>query len=169
MSDETPAGQEQTQVPLTVHGQYIKDFSFEVPGAPQIFLEAPKGQPNLDLNLDVQVEGISDELFEVALVIKAESKIADQTGYIMELKYAGLFSANVPENQRAPLLFVECPRLLFPFARAILADVSRDGGFQPLILGPVDFASLFEQNIENIRGQTNADEAGTDEASTDED
>lgn len=154
MSDETSGKAETQQVPLTVHGQYIKDFSFEVPGAPQIFLEAPKGQPQMDLNLDVQVEGLTDELFEVALQIKAESKIGGQTGYILELKYAGLFSVNLPENQRAGLLFVECPRLLFPFARSILADVSREGGFQPLILGPVDFGSLFEQNVENIRKQT---------------
>lgn len=156
MSDEqpaSPAGQQQNSVPLTVHGQYIKDLSFEVPGAPQIFLEAPKGQPQMELNLDVQVEGLSDNLFEVALAIKAESKVNDKTGYILELKFAGLFSADVPENQRASLLFVECPRLLFPFARAILADITRDGGFQPLILGPVDFASLFEQNVENIRKQ----------------
>ena len=150
MSDETP---DEARVPLTVHGQYIKDFSFEVPGAPQIFMEPPEGQPQMDLNLDVQVEGLTDVVFEVTLVIKAESKVGDKTGYILELKYAGLFSVELPENQRAPILFIECPRLLFPFARAILADASRDGGFQPLILGPVDFASLFEQNLDQLRGQ----------------
>ncbi len=142
------------RIPLAVHGQYIKDFSFEVPGAPKIFVEAPAGQPEMNLNLDVQVEGISSEIFEVVLDIKAETKVADQTAYILELKYAGLFSVNVPEEHRAAILFVECARLLFPFARSVLADVSREGGFQPLILGPVDFASLFEQNIEKIREQT---------------
>ncbi|MEK9672093.1 MAG: protein-export chaperone SecB [Rhodospirillaceae bacterium] len=152
---ETPSGDEQGQkVPLTIHGQYIKDFSFEVPGAPQIFLDAPAGKPEMNLNLDVQVEGITDETFEVILDIKAETKIADKSAYIMELKYAGLFTIQVPETHRAAVLFVECARLLFPFARSVLADISRDGGFQPLILGPIDFASLYEQNIEKIRDQT---------------
>tara|TARA_B100000965_G_scaffold336621_1_gene303004 strand:- start:151 stop:651 length:501 start_codon:yes stop_codon:yes gene_type:complete len=145
--------QDGDQVPLVIHGQYIKDLSFEVPGAPQVFIEAPQGQPEMSLNLDVQVEGISEEVFEVILDIKAESKIGGKLAYIMELKYSGLFTLKVPEQHRAPMLFVECPRLMFPFARAILADVTRDGGFQPLILGPVDFASLFEQNVDKLRGQ----------------
>ena len=89
--------------------------------------------------------------------MKAESKVTGQVAYIIELKYAGLFSLNVPEEHRASILFVECPRLMFPFARAILSDVTRDGGFQPLILGPVDFASLYQQNIDKLRTQTKGD------------
>jgi preprotein translocase subunit SecB len=163
MSDETApeTGTDQIkqgdQVPLTIHGQYIKDLSFEVPGAPQIFMEAPKGQPELNLNLDVQVEGLADNVFETILDMRAESKINDQVAYIIELKYAGLFTLNVPEQHRASILFVECPRLMFPFARAILADVSRDGGFQPLILSPIDFAALYEQNIDKLRTQTSGE------------
>ncbi len=145
------------QVPLVIHGQYIKDLSFEIPGAPQIFLEAPKGQPEVNLNLDVQVEGISDDVFEVILDIKAESKIAGQITYILELKYAGLFTLRVPEQHRAAALFVECPRLMFPFARAIMADISRDGGFQPLVLGLIDFAALYQQNIDNLQSQVKTD------------
>jgi preprotein translocase subunit SecB len=145
------------QVPLTIHGQYIKDLSFEVPGAPQIFLEAPKGQPELTLNLDVQVEGLSEDVFEVVLDIKGESKVAGQTAYIMELKYAGLFTLRVPENHRASVLFVECPRLMFPFARAIMADITRDGGFQPLVLGLIDFAAMYQQNIEKLQSPGKAD------------
>ncbi len=145
------------QVPLVIHGQYIKDLSFEIPGAPQIFLEAPKGQPEVNLNLDVQVEGISEDVFEVILDIKAESKIAGQVTYILELKYAGLFTLRVPEHHRAAALFVECPRLMFPFARAIMADISRDGGFQPLVLGLIDFAALYQQNIDNLQSQVKSD------------
>jgi len=145
------------QVPLMIHGQYIKDLSFEVPGAPQIFLEAPKGQPEINLNLDVQVEGIAEDVFEVILDIKAESKIAGKATYIMELKYAGLFTLRVPEQHRASLLFVECPRLMFPFARAIIADITRDGGFQPLVLGLIDFAALYQQNIGKLQSQTKND------------
>ncbi|MEQ8505432.1 MAG: protein-export chaperone SecB [Rhodospirillales bacterium] len=162
MSDEiTPEGQpavtEGDQVPLTIHGQYTKDLSFEIPGAPQIFMEQLQGQPEINFNLDVQVEGVAESVFEVILDMKAESKVTGQVAYIIELKYAGLFSLNVPEEHRASILFVECPRLMFPFARAILSDVTRDGGFQPLILGPVDFASLYQQNIDKLRTQTKGD------------
>lgn len=151
---ETGGENQEMQVALNVHGQYIKDFSFEVPGAPQIFMDAPVGQPEMNLNLDVQVEGITDETFEVILDMKADTVISGKPAYILELKYAGLFTVKVPEEHRAAILFVECARLLFPFARAVLADVTRDGGFQPLILGPVDFAALFEQNIDKIRSET---------------
>lgn len=162
MSDETtpegqPAVTEGDQVPLTIHGQYIKDLSFEIPGAPQVFMEQLQGQPEINFNLDVQVEGVAENVFEVILDMKAESKVTGQVAYIVELKYAGLFSLNVPEEHRASILFVECPRLMFPFARAILSDVTRDGGFQPLILGPVDFASLYQQNIDKLRTQTNGE------------
>ncbi|PIW26032.1 MAG: protein-export chaperone SecB [Rhodospirillales bacterium CG15_BIG_FIL_POST_REV_8_21_14_020_66_15] len=154
---ETAAGTEEIkpgdQVPLMIHGQYIKDFSFEVPGAPQIFLDSPKGQPDINLNLDVQVEGLAEDVFETVLDLRAESRIAGQVTYIVELKYAGLFTLRVPEQHRASLLFVECPRLMFPFARAILADVTRDGGFQPLVLNPIDFAALYNQNIDKLRSQ----------------
>ncbi|HBC07477.1 MAG TPA: protein-export chaperone SecB [Rhodospirillaceae bacterium] len=166
MSDDTtpatgpaaPSGIKQgDEVPLMIHGQYIKDLSFEVPGAPQIFLEPPKGQPELNLNLDVQVEGLAENVFEVILDIKSESKIADQVTYILELKYAGLFTLRIPEEYRASVLFVECPRLMFPFARAILADVSRDGGFQPLVLSPIDFAALYQQNVDKLQTQVKSD------------
>ncbi|MEQ9360783.1 MAG: protein-export chaperone SecB, partial [Rhodospirillales bacterium] len=105
----------------------------------------------------VQVEGIAEDVFEVILDIKAESKIAGKATYIMELKYAGLFTLRVPEQHRASLLFVECPRLMFPFARAIIADITRDGGFQPLVLGPIDFAALYQQNIDKLQSQTKSD------------
>lgn len=162
MSDDTTAAgtegiKQGDQVPLMVHGQYIKDLSFEIPGAPQIFLEAPKGKPELNLNLDVQVEGLSEDVFEVILDIKAESQIDRQVTYIIELKYAGLFTLRVPDEYRASLLFVECPRLMFPFARAILADITRDGGFQPLVLNPIDFAALYQQNIDKLQGQVKSD------------
>lgn len=162
MSDDTTAAgteaiKQGDQIPLMIHGQYIKDLSFEVPGAPQVFLDPPKGQPQLNLNLDVQVEGLSEDVFETILDIKADSKINGQVAYIIELKYAGLFTLKVPEEYRASLLFVECPRLMFPFARAILADVTRDGGFQPLVLNPIDFAAMYQQNIDKLRSQVKAD------------
>ena len=128
MSETTPApqasGQPQQQ-PLVVNIQYVKDLSFEVPGAPGIFSQL-RAQPQVNINLDVQARRIQDgqNVFEVAIVI---------------FTLTGL-----PENAVEPVLLVECPRLLFPFARNILADVTRDGGFPPVLLQPIDFVALWQ-------------------------
>ncbi len=141
--------------PLTVNIQYVKDLSFEVPGAPLIYTSL-KAAPRVDINLDVQVRRITDgqNIFEVTLAIRAEAHEAS-TGngaaepatrvFLAELSYAGIFTiGNVPENTVEPLLLVESPRILFPFARNILADVTRDGGFPPVLLQPIDFVALWQ-------------------------
>lgn len=143
--------EENITVQMNIMGQYIKDLSYEVPNAPNVFLEPPQEQPSIDLNLDVQVEGIADKIFEVTLAIQATANFGEMAAYIIELKYAGVLNLEAPEEHKAGILFVEVPRLLFPFARAILVDVTRDGGFQPLTLGPVDFAGLYQKNAENIQ------------------
>jgi len=143
--------------PLTVNIQYVKDLSFEVPGAPEIYTTL-RSQPNVNINLDVQARRIQDgqDVFEVTLQIKAEAtEPQSQAGngqaadarpvFIAELSYSGVFTlSGVPENTVEPLLLVECPRLLFPYARNILADVTRDGGFPPVLLQPIDFVSLWQ-------------------------
>jgi preprotein translocase subunit SecB len=152
MSESTAQGQ--NVPPLTVNLQYVKDLSFEVPGAPLIYTQL-KGPPRVDINLDVQVRRIQDgqNVFEVTLAIRAEahepaSNGAAETGprvFLAELAYSGIFTVgNVPENTVEPLLLVESPRLLFPFARNILSDVTRDGGFPPVVLQPIDFVSLWQ-------------------------
>jgi preprotein translocase subunit SecB len=149
MSDTPPGGQ--TVAPLTVNVQYVKDLSFEVPGAPQIFTSL-RGQPHVNINLDVQVRRLIEgqSTYEVTLAIRAEANdpmAADPKPivFIAELAYAGLFTlTGIPENAVEPVLLVECPRLLFPFARTILADVSRDGGFPPVLLQPIDFVALWQ-------------------------
>jgi preprotein translocase subunit SecB len=141
--------------PLTVNIQYVKDLSFEVPGAPLIYTSL-KAAPRVDINLDVQVRRVTDgqNVFEVTLAIRAEAHEAG-TGngaaepaarvFLAELSYAGIFTiGNVPENTVEPLLLVESPRILFPFARNILADVTRDGGFPPVLLQPIDFVALWQ-------------------------
>src|SRR5579875_2158589 len=149
------------QPPLVVNIQYVKDLSFEVPGAPQIF-SSLRTQPGVQINLDVQARRIQEgqQVFEVTLAIRAEateqpagageeqSSVASgggqRTVFIAELAYAGIFTLNgVPENSVEPVLLVECPRLLFPFARTILADVTREGGFAPVLLQPIDFVALW--------------------------
>jgi len=141
--------------PLTVNIQYVKDLSFEVPGAPLIYTSL-KAAPRVDINLDVQVRRVTDgqNIFEVTLAIRAEAHEAGTANgaaepaarvFLAELSYAGIFTiGNVPENTVEPLLLVESPRILFPFARNILADVTRDGGFPPVLLQPIDFVALWQ-------------------------
>ncbi|MBI0432959.1 protein-export chaperone SecB [Roseomonas sp. KE0001] len=138
------------QGPLLLNLQYTKDLSFEVPGAPEIFATL-REQPRIDLALDVQARPLpqGQNVFEVSLQIRADAQAptqdgATQTAFIAELVYCGIFTVNVEPNLLEPLLLVECPRLLFPFARNILADVTRDGGFPPVLLSPIDFVALWQ-------------------------
>lgn len=133
--------------PIVAKAQYIKDLSFEAPAAPGVFALLANRQPDISINLDVQVSPVPDGSFDVALHVKINCKVGDMTGFVLELAYAGLFALNVPEEHRQPVLLIECPRLLFPFVRQIIADVSRDGGFPPLMLAPVDFAGLYHQKL----------------------
>jgi preprotein translocase subunit SecB len=151
-----PAAQPQVP-PLVVNIQYVKDLSFEVPGAPAIFTQL-KTSPQVNINLDVQARRVQDgqNVFEVTLVIRAEAHEQQAQGnipagstpptvFVAELSYAGVFTLNnVPDNSVEPLLLVECPRILFPFARNILAEVTRDGGFPPVLLQPIDFVALWQ-------------------------
>ncbi|HUB46748.1 MAG TPA: protein-export chaperone SecB [Acetobacteraceae bacterium] len=152
-----PAGQGPQQ-PLVVNIQYVKDLSFEVPGAPQVFTQL-KAQPQVNINLDVQARRVQEgqSVFEVSLMIRAEANEAGApqgngqspkpaaTVFVAELTYAGVFTlTGLPDNAVEPVLLVECPRILFPFARNILADVTRDGGFPPVLLQPIDFVALWQ-------------------------
>ncbi len=156
MSEATQAAPPAAQ-PLVVNIQYVKDLSFEVPNAPEVF-SSLRAQPNVNINLDVQARRITDgqDVFEVTLQIKAEALEPPATNgqsspgetrplFIAELAYCGVFTlTGVPENTIEPVLLVECPRLLFPYARNILADVTRDGGFPPVLLQPIDFVALWQ-------------------------
>ncbi len=153
MSETESAPQAQVP-PLMVNIQYVKDLSFEVPGAPMIYTTL-RNTPRVDINLDVQVRRITEgqNAFEVTLAIKAEAHDPGAGNgsaeggkvFVAELQYAGIFTlTGVPENAVEPLLLVECPRILFPFARNILSDVTRDGGFPPVLLQPIDFVALWQ-------------------------
>jgi preprotein translocase subunit SecB len=103
-----------------------------------------KNQPQVDLSLDVSMQKIQTDNYEVCIEIKATVKSEDKEVFLIELKYAGLFTLlNIPEEHLEGLLFVHCPSILFPFARRIVADASRDGGFQPLMIDPVDFLAFY--------------------------
>jgi len=138
---------------LNVLGQYIKDLSFESPHAPQT-LQNPPPNPQLQVTVNVNVASQSPETYEVVLNIDVHAKSDVGVIYNVELFYAGLFRLrNVPQNLLQPVLFVDCPALLFPFTRRVLADVTRDGGYPPLMLDPIDFGRLYSQNLGRGQGQ----------------
>ena len=139
--------------PLTVHGQYIKDLSFENPRAPQSLIE--QKQPQLSLNVDVTTRQFDAKTFEVTLSVEASAQTPEKEPlFMLELIYAGTVSiGEVPQEAYGPLLLIETPRLLFPFARAIVANATREAGFPPLNIAPVDFVALYRQQLEASGGQ----------------
>ena len=122
--------------------QYTKDLSFENPGAPASL--QMEGQPRIEINVNVNARRAADDVYEVELKIDAKAMNGDAVAFAVELLYAGLFGLrNMPDEALEPFLVVEAPRILFPFARRIIADATRDGGFPPLMLEPIDFGSLY--------------------------
>jgi preprotein translocase subunit SecB len=134
--------------PLVVNAQYIKDLSFEAPAAPEVFQRMQTTRPDITINIDVQAVHLADTAYEVVLNMRAECKVEKKVAFIMELVYAGNFNIRVPREHLQAVLLVECPRLLFPFARSILAEISREGGFPPVLLGPVDFVAMYQKQME---------------------
>jgi preprotein translocase subunit SecB len=142
---------EDTQPQLSVVAQYIKDFSFENPNAPQS-LTAGQEPPQIGIQINVNATPLSDTDIEVVLKLdgKAETKGGLMFGF--ELAFAGVFRIrNVPQESLNAIVLIECPRLLFPFAREIIATAVRNGGFPPLLLDPVDFVSLYRQKMEQMK------------------
>ncbi|MBX3506083.1 MAG: protein-export chaperone SecB [Parvibaculum sp.] len=151
MSDQANGGTQAAQ--LRVLMQYVKDLSFENPNAPQT-LGPVNEQPAINLRVDVGVKRMAETDFEVALKIGAEALVKEKPMFVAEIEYAGLFRlVNVPEADLEAVLVIECPRQIFPFARRILADVTRDGGFPPLLIDPIDFISLYQQRRDQMAQQ----------------
>ncbi len=143
-----PSGDTAEHPQVNVLGQYIKDLSFESPD-PMRFFRGPAKNPNLQINFNVQVRNLQQDAFEVALSLEGEAKSDEGILYKIELVYAGAFVLrNLPNEAIQPVLFIECPALLFPFVRRLVADLSREGGFPPLLLDPIDFAGLYRRRAE---------------------
>ncbi len=135
-------------IPVGINSQYIKDLSFENPNAPQSFMNM-KAAPNVEVNVNVEAKKMNQEIFEVTLHIKASAVAEKETIFIAELSYAALVTVQgVSDENLKPILLIEVPRIIFPFARNILADVTRDGGYPPLMINPVDFVTLYRQSID---------------------
>jgi preprotein translocase subunit SecB len=148
MTDTTANGAD-NQPQIGLIAQYVKDLSFENPNSPAVYQW--QEQPQIDINFNISNNQIADDVFEVALKVSAKADGEAGTAFAAELVFAGLFGIrNVPQEQMRPFLYAEAPRLLFPFARRILADAVQDGGFPPLLLDPIDFGALYLQQQAQI-------------------
>jgi len=130
---------------MIINAQYLKDFSFESPRAPQILMTAREA-PAVSLNVDVKARSLGPEVYEVVLNIGAQARQGDDPVFLVELAYAAVVTLRQVTPEVTPfLVFVEAPRVMFPFARAIVANATRDGGFPPLLINPIDFLELFRR------------------------
>ncbi len=133
---------------LSALGQYIKDLSFENPNAPRS-LTTQDSNPNINISVNVNAKPLSETDFEVELVLSGQAGEGSNTVFRFDLKYAGVFRLqNIPGDTTQAVVMIECPRLLFPFARQIVADSVRNGGFPPLYIDPIDFAALYRKRAE---------------------
>jgi preprotein translocase subunit SecB len=149
MSQETNLAAPQS-VPVTITAQYIKDFSFENPNAPQIFAPS-QSAPEISMNVNIYTRALATPAYEVLLALKIEAKLQGKTAFISELVYGGIFTLpQMPEEQLRLFLLVEAPRLLFPFARGVLSSAIREGGFPQVMISPIDFYSLYLANKDKI-------------------
>ena len=140
---------------LTMHAQYIKDLSFENPRASSIFTQRT-GQPDVEVSVNVSAVPIENDKYEITLNLNAKAEADNELLFIVELSYGGIVSVNnIPEKEKNAFVMIEGPRLLFPFARATIATVTREGGFLPLNLQPIDFVAVFKANLESKRRKNN--------------
>jgi preprotein translocase subunit SecB len=151
----TNGGQAQEKAPqLNVLAQYIKDLSFENPNAPRS-LQATQQPPEIKVQINVAANPLAETDFEVVLTIEGKAEAGTSVLFSFDLTFAGVFRIqNVPQESIHPVLMIECPRLLFPFSRQIIAEAVRNGGFPPLLLDPVDFVGLYRQRMAASQPQT---------------
>ena len=143
-SNGASAGDNSAQ--LSLQKVYVKDASFEVPGAPHIFQE--QGQPQVQLNLSQQVGSLAENVYEVVLTVTVTCKLAEKTAYLAEVQQAGVFGmSGFDMNNRDAVLATYCPNVLFPYARQIVSDLIQNGGFPPFLLQPINFEALYAEQM----------------------
>jgi preprotein translocase subunit SecB len=144
---------------IGIISQYVKDLSFENPNSPAVYQW--QVQPQIDVQFNIGANKAAEDVHEVVLKIEVRASGDQGVAFAVELAYAGLFGIrNVPEDQIQPFCYAEAPRLLFPFARRVLADAVRDGGFPPLMLEPIDFAGLYMQQAQQAQQLQQGETAG---------
>ena len=136
---------------FTINAQYVKDLSYENPNIPG--LVQLQTEPSIEVNIDVKATKLDDNLYEVVLSLTCKGISADVALFVAELSYASLVSLNnVPDEQIQKVLVVDCPTLMFPFARNIIAEITSDGGYPPILMQVVDFKAIFENGVNDIKG-----------------
>ena len=154
-STASPSGPQQ----LILNAQYIKDLSFENPRAPQSLIQQ-SAQPEVEINVDVKARNLGPELYEVVLTVNATARAQGETVFLVELAYGCVVTVkNATAEMLSALILVETPRIVFPFARAVIANATRDGGFPPLMINPIDFAELLRRQQADVQGLASADES----------
>ena len=149
-----PASQAKAPPAMKILGQYLKDLSFENPNSPRSLSQ--QGQPEINVQVNVNAKPVGQNEFEVELHLEAKASHDGKAVFAADLLYAGVFRLeNIPQEALHPIVLVECPRMLFPFARQILADATRNGGFPPLMLDPIDFATMYQRRLAEAQ-QTSA-------------
>jgi preprotein translocase subunit SecB len=160
---ETDAQQPQ----VAVLAQYTKDLSVENPSAPQVYQW--QEQPQLDVQFNINVNKVADEVHEVVLKIDASARSSQGVHFVVDLSYGGIFGLrNIPEEALAPFLLVEAPRLLFPFARQVMASSVQDAGFPPLMLDPIDFGAIYMAQLQAQQAGEQGQTAGGETAASGE-
>ena len=154
MATPTNGGPAQEQPPqLNVLTQYVKDLSFENPNAPRS-LAPNQQQPSINIQINVNAKSVAENDFEVDLKLEGKAETAGNVLFSFDLVYSGIFRIqNVPQDNIHAVMMIECPRLLFPFAREIIATSVRNGGFPPLLIDPVDFVGLYRQRMTELQAQ----------------
>lgn len=146
MSDTNANGGQGGAPSLSVKAQYLKDLSFENPNSPQSFQDTG-APPNFDVDVNVNARGLGPNNYEVELAVSARARRGDMVAFVVEATYAGVFEIrNVPADQVELIMLVECPRILFPFARQIVSDATRNGNYPPLMLEPIDFFAVYQRD-----------------------
>ena len=143
--------------PIVINAQYIKDLSFEAPAAPGVFQIMQQKAPDINVSVNVDSNVFEKNVYEIVLTIAAHATINEETVFLLELEYGGVFTLNCEPESINPLAYIECPRLLFPFARAILSNTTREGGFPPLMLGTVDFVSMYQRETDKHETEKTAE------------
>ena len=157
-ADEQQINGEDSMPQAGIISQYVKDMSFENPNAPAVYQW--QGNPRIDVQFNIGTAQLNDEIYEVTLQIDVTAT-AEQTAFKCELVYAGLFGLrNIAEEQLQPFLLAEAPRVLFPFARQIVAQAVQNGGFPPLLLDPIDFGQLYMQQAAQREAESSGGTAG---------
>lgn len=144
---------QEAQAPaITINSQYIKDFSLEIPHAPEIFLEI-KGNPDVSINVDVNARNLKDNFFNVDLIFAINGEVNGKKLFILELTYAGVVQLNIAQEHVEPVLLIEIPRMLFPFARQIITSSLMEAGLPPFMINPIDFVQMYNNRKNSQNGE----------------